>query len=78
MHNSLREISHRFGKNTTETFLLRRQRSVQEIKNTLYAMNLELHAFFVRNSNFQKSQAGASLQTDFDLIFNIPLPLFMP
>ena len=32
MHNSLGEISHRFGKNKTETFLVRRQRSVQEIK----------------------------------------------
>ena len=32
MHNSLGEISHRFGKNMTETFLVRKQRSAQEIK----------------------------------------------
>ena len=32
MHNSLGEISHRFGKNTTEIFLAQEQRSVQEIK----------------------------------------------
>ena len=34
MDNSSGEISHRFGKNKTETFLVRRQRSVQEIKKT--------------------------------------------
>ena len=32
MHNSLGEMSHRFGKNGTEAFVVRRQRSVQEIE----------------------------------------------
>ena len=37
-----------------------------------------LHALFlVSTSNFKRSLAGAYFQTDFDLFFNIPLPLFM-